>query len=98
MSAAAHGRSSASGSDLLRHQRHCEVRAARRSNLRRARGRDCFAEFILGLAEGKTRGLAMTIKDSEIHLVRPLEREDLARIVRGRDLQAEALDDLPRLG
>jgi hypothetical protein len=22
--------------------------------------RDCFAEFILGLAEGKTRGLAMT--------------------------------------
>jgi hypothetical protein len=23
--------------------------------------RDCFAEFTLGLAEGKTRGLAMTI-------------------------------------
>ena len=24
--------------------------------------RDCFAEFILGLAEGETRGLAMTRK------------------------------------
>jgi hypothetical protein len=24
-------------------------------------GGDCFAEFILGLAEGETRGLAMTL-------------------------------------
>jgi hypothetical protein len=26
--------------------------------------RDCFAEFILGLAEGETRGLAMTLRVS----------------------------------
>ena len=26
--------------------------------------RDCFAEFILGLAEGETRGLAMTVDGS----------------------------------
>jgi hypothetical protein len=39
---------------------------AKRSNLSRPRMRklkwDCFAEFILGLAEGETRGLAMTLK------------------------------------
>jgi len=37
--------------------------AARRRNVRgrrRAASGDCFAEFILGLAEGETRGLAMT--------------------------------------
>jgi len=40
---------------------HCEASVGRRSNLgRRIVERDCFAEPVLGLAEGKTRGLAMT--------------------------------------
>jgi len=44
--------------------RHCEASEGRRSNLdphsHEQVERDCFAEFTLGLAEGKTRGLAMT--------------------------------------
>ncbi len=52
--------------EILRcHNGHCEEREARRSNLGPHMHEfvqlDCFAEFILGLAEGKTRGLAMTV-------------------------------------
>jgi hypothetical protein len=44
--------------------RHCEERASATKQspprLREQVERDCFAEFTLGLAEGETRGLAMT--------------------------------------
>src|SRR5690348_11910974 len=39
--------------------RHCEAAESRRGNPL-PHGRDCFAEFTLALAEGETRGLAMT--------------------------------------
>src|ERR1041384_3591613 len=37
-------------------------------------------------------------RDLQIHLVAALEHQDLARLVGGRDLQAQPLDDLARLG
>src|ERR1700736_2113906 len=40
-------------------------RSVRRSNLS-PRGGDCFVEFTLGLAEGETRGLAMTMSSSSV--------------------------------
>src|SRR5262249_529348 len=42
-------------------QCHCDACAARRSNLNPPVGAR-LAEFTLGLAEGETRGLAMTVK------------------------------------
>src|SRR5436190_2026740 len=43
-----------------------------------------------------TRRPGMT--SSEIHLVAALEREDLARVVRRRDLQSESLENLAHPG
>src|ERR1044072_9212064 len=39
-----------------------------------------------------------TTANSETHLAAALEHQDLARLVRGGDLQSQPLDDLPHLG
>src|SRR5262245_24304672 len=44
-------------------QRHCERSEATSLHLRMTCGGDCFAEFTLGLAEGETRRLAMTVAE-----------------------------------
>src|SRR5256885_3043173 len=53
---------------------------------------------LASLADLSPQGRGEAERVSEIHLVAALEHQDFARLIGRRDLEAEALDDLTRLG